>query len=316
MSKLALIEKAGSLFKKARFGLQKHSPEILIVVGIAGTVTSTVLACIATTKISKIVVPAKNDISKVRECVANEDIDYTQEDATKDLTIIYVQTGLKIAKEYIPAAIVGAISIACLLSSHNILTKRNVALASGYKLLDQAFKEYRKRVANTYGDEAERDIRYNTKTKKITEQEIDPETGEVKDVEKEAKTVNIKNIEEYSPYARFFDETSKYHKKDTGANLFFLNSMQNYANDRLRNDGFLFLNDVYESLGLPKTKTGQIVGWVYKPNSNKKGDNEVDFGISEVYNEYIYSKDHRAKWTLLLDFNVDGNILSTAGLEE
>lgn len=117
-----------------------------------------------------------------------------------------------------------------------------------------------------------------------------------------------------SQYARFFDETSPYWTKDSEYNLFFLRAQQNHANELLRSRynrdegriGYLFLNEVYEMLGLPKTAAGQIVGWVYKEN-NIDGDNYVDFGI--------YNIDRNAKFvngfenSVLLDFNVDGPII-------
>ena len=118
----------------------------------------------------------------------------------------------------------------------------------------------------------------------------------------------------YSQYARFFDETSPYWYKNSGnrsndgpeMNLFFLRAQQNYANELLKHRGYLFLNEVYDMLGMPRTKAGQIVGWIYKEN-NTDGDNYVDFGI--------YKTEKNAKFvngfenSILLDFNVDGAII-------
>ena len=91
-------------------------------------------------------------------------------------------------------------------------------------------------------------------------------------------------------------------------NLSFLRSQQQYANDLLQSNGYLFLNEVYEMLGFKPTKAGQVVGWVYNPK-NPVGDNFVDFGMREVYrmNE---TSDFVEDWdrAVMLDFNVDGNI--------
>ena len=85
----------------------------------------------------------------------------------------------------------------------------------------------------------------------------------------------------------------------------FLRTEQQYANDRLRAVGHLFLNEVYDRLDIPKTKAGQIVGWVYDPK-NPKGDNFVDFGMCEMLRQ---TDDGEREPVILLDFNVDGNIL-------
>lgn len=133
-------------------------------------------------------------------------------------------------------------------------------------------------------------------------------------IEIDGKEVLNQNIEEtkktetksYSQYARFFDETCSAWTKDAEFNLMFLLQVQNYANEKLKARGYLFLNEVYEMLGLPRTKAGQIVGWVYKEN-NTDGDNYVDFGI--------YKTEKNAKFvngfekSILLDFNVDGPII-------
>jgi hypothetical protein len=84
-----------------------------------------------------------------------------------------------------------------------------------------------------------------------------------------------------------------------------LRGQQQYANDLLHARGYVFLNDVYDMLGIDRTKEGQIVGWVYNKN-NEVGDNFVDFGILETNRE---TEDGSYEPAILLDFNVDGNIL-------
>lgn len=108
-----------------------------------------------------------------------------------------------------------------------------------------------------------------------------------------------------SQYARFFDETCPGWERDTQWNLTFLRDQQRYANDLLRVKGHLFLNDVYEMLGIPKSKAGQVVGWVYDPE-NPMANNYVDFGLGSAKNREAIDLDDT---TLLLDFNVDGVII-------
>lgn len=111
---------------------------------------------------------------------------------------------------------------------------------------------------------------------------------------------------EFSPYARFFDETCAAWTNDPEQNKYYLLSQQNYANDKLRHRGYLFLNEIYDMLGMARTKAGQVVGWIYDEN-NLIGDNYVDFDIfNECNRDFINGV---AGSTILLDFNVDGCIL-------
>lgn len=112
-------------------------------------------------------------------------------------------------------------------------------------------------------------------------------------------------IRDHSMYARFFDESRPGWTRDAHVNHMFLRSQQAYANDLLKLKGHMFLNDVYEMLGIPKTKIGQVVGWVYEVD-NAIGDNYIDFGILEKCNSEFVSGDVNVA---LLDFNVDGMIL-------
>jgi hypothetical protein len=108
-----------------------------------------------------------------------------------------------------------------------------------------------------------------------------------------------------SPYAQFFDEQCIGWSKDPEMNKLFLLQQQNYANDKLVWKGHLFLNEVYDILGLPRTKAGQYIGWIYDVH-NPVGDNYVDFGLYHDCNRnFIDGKDN----AILLNFNVDGNIL-------
>ena len=293
-------------YNKVSFQAAKHSPEILAGIGVVGVVASTVLACKATMKINDVLEDAKDQLDKVKE-VANDPkfVDqYNEEDAKKDTTIIYVQKGVEIVKIYLPAITVGAVSLGCLLASNNILRKRNAALGAAYATLDKSYKTYRNRVAERFGDEVEKEIRYGIKAEKIEKTVIDEDGNEVTVEEEEVKVMDP-NL--YSDYARFFDEASPYWQKDPEYNLMFLKAQQQYANDLLKARGRLFLNEVYEMLGIDKSKAGQIVGWVYDP-VNPVGDNFVDFGIYDMSKERVRAFVNGYEPNILLDFNVDGNV--------
>ena len=289
------------------FKIKKASPEIMVVAGVVGVVTSTVMACKATTKVNDILEETRKQVDDVHNVldsdVVSED-EYTNDDAKKDLAIIYTQTGVKLIKLYAPSVIVGALSITGILASHKILKKRNVALTAAYATIDRSFKEYRGRVVERFGKELDRELRYNIKAQEIEEKTVDKDGNET--VEK--KTISVVDPNMYSDYARIFDNGSMGWTKDPEYNLMFLKLQQNQANDRLRAQGYLFLNDVYDMLGIPRTKAGQIVGWIYD-KENPVGDNFVDFGIYDIYNEKACDFVNGRERSIVLDFNVDGNIL-------
>ena len=295
-------------FSKTCFKVKQHSPEILIVAGTVGVVASAVMACKATTKLSGILETAKKEIDTIHECVENPELlpanaEYTVEDSKKDLTIIYAKTGVELVKLYAPSVILGALSLTAIISSNNILRKRNVALAAAYTAVDKGFKEYRGRVIERFGKDLDRELRFNLKSKEIEEKVVD-ENGKEKTVK---KTIQVADMDDPSPYARYFDEFSTAWDKDAEYNLTFLLQRQAEANERLKKNGYLYLNEVYEMLGLDRTRAGQVVGWLYD-EKHPNGDNYVDFGIFELHNENKRHFVNGRERSILLDFNVDGNI--------
>lgn len=310
MKNLAIVNSMSSMLTKTRFQLKKHSPEILVVTGVVGVVTSAVMACRATLKINEVVADAKHDIERIHAAeesgVTEAGELYNHEDSVKDLTIVYTQTGLKVARLYAPSVILGALSITGILASNNILRKRNIALGAAYAAIDKSFKEYRGRVIERWGETVDRELKYGIRKEKVEETVVDAETGKTKKVKNTIEVVDTNHVP--SGYARFFDEWSRYYEKDPEQNLMFLRAEQNYANDRLKARGYLFLNEVYERLGIPTTKAGQIVGWVYD-KENPNGDNFVDFGIYDVKRPSNRDFVNGYEPAILLDFNVDGDIL-------
>lgn len=312
MTKNELMNKATRTFYRAGFKLKKHSPEILAVVGVAGVVTSTVMACKATTKLGDILDKAKSDIDvihnstdKTFDLVDGTVEHYTQDDAKKDLTIIYTRTGVELVKLYAPAVAVGTLSIAAMLTGHNILRKRNMALAAAYATVDKGFKEYRGRVIERFGEALDKELKYNIREEEVTRTIID-ENGEEQTVTETVTTMDNPTL--YSEFARFYDDGCTGWTKDPEYNLMFLKRQQDYANDKLKAQGYLFLNDVYDMLGIPKTKAGQVVGWIYDETISV-GDNYVDFGIFNIDSERARAFVNGKERVILLDFNVDGNIL-------
>ena len=311
MKKLTIPSSVTRAVGKACLKLKKHSPEILVVAGVVGTVTSTVMACKATTKVSTILDKAKEDINTIHEVVENPEMvneEYTVEDSKKDLAIVYAQTGVQLVKLYAPSVILGVTSLGCILMSHKILRKRNFALAAAYATIDKSFKDYRGRLVERFGEELDKELRYNIKAKEI-EEIVMNEDGTESVVK---KTVQVMDPTP-SDFSRFFCEGCEGWTKDARANLTFLKLQQAHANDLLRLNGYVFLNEVYEMLGIPKTPEGNIAGWMYD-EKNPTGDNYIDFGIYDQCGVEKYDERKQAfvnGWerSILLDFNVDGNIL-------
>lgn len=300
-------EKMSRNLGKVKLGFIKHSPEILISAGVVGVVASAVLACKATTKLDSIVSQTKKDVEQIKYAAEHpEELPekYTKEDSKKDLAIVYTRTGLKLAKLYAPAVTLGVLSISCILASNNIMRKRNVALAAAYTTVDRSFKDYRNRVVERFGEELDKELKYNLKNAEVEETIVD-EKGKEKTVK---KTVTVANANDYSEYARFYDDGCEGWMKDSEHNLWYLKQQQNYANDLLRTRGYLFLNEVYDMLGIPRTKAGQVVGWFYD-EKDPNHDNFVDFGIFDITKESARDFVNGYERTILLDFNVDGPII-------
>jgi len=283
--------------------LKAKSPEILMVTGVIGIVASTVMACKATLKVDSVLDAAREKLDKcheVRERYMNgagEDIklDYSEKDYKRDLVVVKVQTGVEFIKLYGPAIFVGVASIACVLSAHGIMKKRNLALMAAYKAVDQSFKDYRKRVVEEFGTEKDRMFKNGISKVSVTDLHADGTTSE--------KTVEVIDPNGISQYAKFFDEASAQWSRTAEYNLTFLKCQQNYANDLLHSRGHVFLNEVYDMIGVPRSQAGAVVGWV-----RGEGDSFIDFGIFD--NEKAKARDfvNGYERSILLDFNVDGVI--------
>lgn len=300
MNKIQLVQKTlGNKLASKTFMLKKHSPEILLGVGIAGIVTSTVMACKATLKVEEVIGEAQVTMDAINDTLVESPEKYSEEDAKKDKYIVYVQSGVKLVKLYAPAIAVGAISIGAMFGSHKILKQRNLALVAAYNGVAAAFSSYRGRVIEEFGIEKDRDYRYGLRDEEIEVIEKG-KNGKQKKVKKTVKGIDPNHV---SQYARFFDDGCTNWQKDPEYNKIFLSSQQRYATDLLHTRGHLFLNEVYDMLGIPRSKAGAIVGWFY--SNDEDADNFVDFGFLDESNlDFVNGWES----SVLLDFNVQGPI--------
>lgn len=277
-----------------------HSPKILFIAGTIGVVGTVVLACRATLKVNDILDNHENGVDHFSESGGTGSI--THEEANTSIRNLKIKTGLEIAKLYALPIGLGAASIAALTGSHFILTKRNSAVMAAYMGLDQAYKQYRQRVADEYGADTDRKFISGVEDVKVIEKTADGGT----------KTITTqKNTGRYggSPYAEVFDERSRFFSREPGRNAATINMKQNWANDKLRAQGHLYLNEVLDMLGLPRSLPGTVVGWVYRhDNEAKTGDNYVDFGVFCGETEWVEAFIDGDEKYCTLDFNVDGPI--------
>lgn len=311
LSKTEIVNKASRAFHMTGLKLKKHSPEILVVAGVAGMVGSAILACRATLKVNEVTSEAKDNLEKI-EVAAEKGVTvageaYSDDDAKKETGIVYIQTGVKLAKLYAPAIILGGLSATAIMAGHNITRKRNVALAAAYTAIDTSFKEYRGRVIERFGAELDKELKYNIKAKEV-EETVTNEDGTETTVKKTVEVVDVPSgLEGISEYARFYDDGCTGWTKNAEYNLTFLLGQQRYANDMLKHRGSVFLNEVYDLLGIQRTEAGALVGWIYDED-HPNGDNYIDFGIHNVSRSKNRDFVNGIENVILLDFNVDGPI--------
>ena len=292
----AVSRKVGRAILQSR----KSSPTLLFAAGVVGVVATTVIASRATLKVEGILEESRSKLAEAKELSESDNPKYSEEDYAQDRVYIYARTAVSIAKLYTPAFVVGVVAIACLTQSHNLLTKRNAALTAAYAALERGFLEYRGRVVEQFGSEQDLKFRHGSREVEILEQ---TENGPV--VTRENRVAPGQP----SVYARFFDDScGEKWSRNPEYNRIFLNARQNYLNDMLRARGHVFLNEVYDALGLPRTSAGSIVGWVYG-----EGDSFIDFGIFDGGSERMRAFVNGNEYSVLIDPNVDGVIWDKIG---
>lgn len=290
-------------FFKVAGKVRRFSPEILLVVGVAGVTTGAVLAAKATLRLEGIVEKAEIQADEVKETHRNDGFD-SETAYTKALSKVYFNRGIDVVKLYTPALSVGLVGIGCLIGSHGVMNQRNVASIAAYKSLESGFNEYRKRVAGELGVEKEQELKAGIITREVPE--VDAEGNETG---KKVKVTEFNNLG--SDYKRLFDEYNDDWSTVPGQNQLHLVRQQNYLNDKLNAQGYLFLNDVYDALSFPKVPAGQMVGWLAKTHPNfdpMNNDGEVDFGLDVIERMSREKSDfvNAFEKSVWLDFNVDG----------
>lgn len=284
---------------RTKLFLVKHAPELMTYGGIVVTGVGIYLFCKASMQLDDKLDIYDEKLADIENARDAGDVD--DQDAKKLISKEKRDFAWELTKLYGPAVTTTMCGFALILGGHHLISKRSAAISAAYKALEEGYSQYRQRVRDDLGEEADRKYLYglHEESKDIV----------VKDSEGNEKLMSADvmvpgQVVNCSPYARFFDEYSTQWTRNPEYNLMFLNAQQNYANDKLHAQGHLFLNEVYEMLGLPHTQAGSVVGWVM----NKGGDNCVDFGIYDLHSQIKRAFVNGFEPSILLDFNVDGVI--------
>lgn len=272
---------------------QKHSPTILFGVGVVGVIATVVLASRATLNLEANLQEIEDKKEQAKSFHEQNHASYTNKEYNEDMAKLYFRGVMTVVKLYGPAFVIGTASIAALTGSHVILSKRNIGLTAAYAAIEKSFAEYSQRVIGEVGEEKERELRYGTELVSV-EKKIG-ENGKT-------KSVDVKHSGGRSPYSRLFDNRSSSWSREPSYNMLFLRAQQTYANQRLQSRGHILLNDVFDGLGIERTKAGCVVGWV-----KGQGDDYIDFGIFDGQNmDRFYDFVAGNEGAIWLDFNVDG----------
>jgi hypothetical protein len=285
--------------------VQKHSPVLLLGAGFVGMGATIYLSCKATLKVDEVIKEAEERKAKIAHAQAEHSDNYSEEDAQKDGLTTRIKLAIDIAKIYAPAVGVGLLTVVAITGSYSILNRRTIAATAAYGAIQQSFNEYRERVREELGSDKDTEFRYG-----VVEKEVAVDTDEGVAV----KTVKVVDrMKQPSGYAKWFDDQSPYWQDSTAANRMFLQMRQNFMNDMLISRGHVFLNEVYDQLGIPRTEAGQFVGWV----RNGNGDGHIDLGIFNKYDSdargFVNEINGEIGDVILLDFNVDGPIFQLIG---
>jgi hypothetical protein len=208
--------------KNAKRSMSKHAPEIITGIGVAGMVTTTVLAVKATPKALRLIEEVKNEEQKDK------------------LTVVET---VKVAwKPYIPAAVTGVVSVACLIGASSLSARRHAALMTAYTLSERALTEYKDKVVETIGEKKGQDIRDAIAKDKVENNPVN-----------EQEIIITGNGETLCCDALF----GRYFKSDINR----LKQIENEFNSQLLADTYLSLNDFYDMVGLKSVKVGDDIGW-------------------------------------------------------
>ena len=287
------IGKLGLIFKK-------NIPNITTAASVVGVVGTAILSARAAYKSVKALEEHKKTMEQLH---ANKESFDTPKEYNKEVAVVYKNTSIEMIKQYWPAALCGGLTIAAIFTTNSIHRKRYLTMAGMYSAVYTAYNEYRKRVEGKYGPDAERELYYGIQKEEIVTVETDKKGREKTKVEVVEKP-GIDDPTHGILLIHSGDKAWYYNHPDT--TYYYLISTQDFLTQKLRTQGYLFLNDVLRALEKPEIPEGQIIGWIYD-ESKDETDNVVDFGLkkgTENFDFFMSGKNDFVYITL----NHDGTI--------
>lgn len=281
--------------------ISKHAPTILSVTASAGVIATGYLAWKAGTRFEDV---EGRDWDRRKECLKNADI-IPDEDVPKIERKNRILFILDTVRTVAPAAIVGAATITMIYFSNSISKKRLAAMGAAYATLQTAFDGYKRTIVEALGKESVDKI-LKPKLPNVGKSAEEILSSDNKSDAANVSDAVVNSLKALSPYARIIAEESSTcwdpNEDYTSQNLA---AVQLWANRRLERKGHLFLNEVFDQLGLSRTREGAVVGWL----KNGDGDNYVSFGDFDASIYRVPSDDYtRVDSNFIVDFNVDGVI--------
>lgn len=291
---------------KAEFTIKKKSPEILLGFGIVGFVGTIALACRATCRADEVLefhrrkIKDINDAKEIADADPEGEMSYDIEIYRQDKAIRYLKTTGSLVKLYASTITVGTLSLACILTSRNIMQKRYLGVVAAYNGLSAAFEEYRKRVRDEYGEGLDKHFRYGTTYDELP---VYDENGKKTKEKEQVEKTETGMVMQSDDSCRFFDSSNPNWDKNPTFSMMWLRGQQNILNDILHTRGHVFLNEVYDALGFPHTPQGAVLGWI-----DGEGDNCIDFGLYDPNKEDVRRFVNGVDNVIMLEFNHDGVI--------
>lgn len=283
----------------ARLALKANAPTIMVVSGVGSMGVAAVLGAKQTLLVEAVMEKHTPDLEKIRMGQSLQLDSYTQENAQQDRFRVYARAGVDLGKLYAVPAVCFVGGAALVFGGHRMLLKRNATLALAFTGLKGAFDKYRDRVVDQFGHDADQAFLHGATLKEV----IDEKTGKV-------ETIATRDWEESAtdPYNRVFEQgaTDEW-QPDLGINKMFIANQQRFAQQRLNRQGYLYLSDVYKSLGFPESDISRVVGWkVTRLPDGTKDVPFVDFGLDKpMPDDWKYNREH----AIYLDFNCQGLIV-------
>lgn len=279
-------------------GIEKVAPGVMIAVGIGAVAVGAYKAAEAAPE-------AKEAIAEFK--TMREAIEQSEEDPEARREIInsgYRSLGNTLLHAYAKPALLVSGGTALILGGHGIISKKLATTTASLISTDKLFQDYRHNVIEDQGEEA--DFRYRTGVKKVNVETVEQDIrGRKRKVMKEYDVVDEVLT---NPFMKFYDESNPNFSKNPTDDLYTLRKREEWFNDRLRAEGYLFLNDVLYDLGFNRCAEGSVYGWVYDPD-NPDVHNCVDLGIRDIRRKTIQNAINGYEPVILLNFNVDGVII-------